>query len=1221
LANKRIRRNKDFGSYIAASNQDNIDLKNRNNISEVGASVITGDNLANDVAISTTSISSSDYAEGTSGWKIDGTGTAEFSNVFVRGDINAYSGTIGYWNISTPGVERTIGGERLFGTFLESENLGDSDTDNTLGVYVGLYRSYREDAIDITSVFRRDGVATVVSANHGYQSGYLVSLNIAGTLTYDTEPIIVVSKNVTSNVATITLEIAHACQPGDSVTISGMGSPFDGSYTTLPGTIDKVIKYAVSNVDISETAVTEASSIMVQNVSETGLKFSTGASYVTVIDSDYNSFKFQSSGVNIEATRGVAFTGTATLYDDNIAGLYLQDYSKSLFDHGYFSSEGIKYVSAATYNAVHNPSFEYIDIVSEEITPSTEQWTASSGVSLSNYALLDASSSYLGSSSYGLEVSWASTTTGYVSGLVEYKVLDAYVSRDRDLYLNFDMFVNPFTRRLVPTNFQISDSKVRVTCEDHGLTTGNQIYNYSTATTPVISENKVHVVTVINSSTFDVENSAQHGSDWTSNGANNYIYLLDIPKYDVSGIQFKFPNSDVLVPISDLVTDETKAAWVAEGSNAEIITISMDNIEVDQGYYLISINSEGDDIDFYSIPKLTPTTIDTLTSKSKLAIKIDIARLYSFYRRLDAVGLSSAEAVDSNIEIQFPAWLTDQFSNKIPNHSLVLDNVYVSTEDRFFYGDSNPESNTWLNSTADVVDTASVENPKTWLSIDLNSQVAQLNYLDAVTFKSSSFNGSLFTNAGLYSTNSNYDYNEALNRATTIEDASDSVVVSTSGKYRKNLTPKTSLIYSISVQSLVNKEFLITTESPHGLNFSDTVFVYDSRNDDFNNIIYGLAIVSIPSSTEVVVHNPLASAGDDHNSAGNGEISNSSYDFIDLESYSSSRVTKSFASYQISSVLDFNDYNDTYGLSKVGVSSADVALLSDEDYSEIVLSADVLSIKNRNIEFSRNNYIDSSKTDASIKIEGSLQNTNLVPNRNFEYFIDSIVESESEPGVYTLTIDTAINDYHRLRVGNKISLETPGFDAIWVVQVSSVSSNTSVVFTETSSEFDPVDYEGGFLQLVYVSHPYVTYDLPSNIVSSYGQHYLATIDYVSNRIGSVLGGSLTDLEWIKSTTIDETTTYPLETPLYYDGSSLTLLYDATLLVDETTGELGADVDSISTTVLESITADAPLDFTAGTLSLVNGYVYNDDNVDYARLWIGASEPIDAAPGDVWIATA
>ena len=168
MASRRLRRSKSFTSYLAALNQDMQDLKNNTTTTPtvLGSQSVSSDALGDALVLDNKSIESASYVEGISGWKIDGSGVAEFSDVFVRGDINAASGTIGYWNISSPDVFRRIGNRDLYGTFLESSDLGSNDKDKDSGTYVGLYKSYIDTPVPIVSVSRLENVATVISTGH-----------------------------------------------------------------------------------------------------------------------------------------------------------------------------------------------------------------------------------------------------------------------------------------------------------------------------------------------------------------------------------------------------------------------------------------------------------------------------------------------------------------------------------------------------------------------------------------------------------------------------------------------------------------------------------------------------------------------------------------------------------------------------------------------------------------------------------------------------------------------------------------------------------------------------------------------------------------------------------------------------------------------------------------------------------------------------------------------
>lgn len=267
MGSRRISKTRSLSSYL--NSLDNSTLAsslqiNANN--SIAANSIGEGSLAEELQIFDKSVQSGNYVEGYSGWKITGTGNAEFGNVVVRGNINASSGSIGYWNISNPAVTRVIGETTLLGTFLESAIAGDNDEDVTSGTYVGLFKSYLPDPVQITAKERVSNVATLTSDNHDFEVG---------------DPVI------------ISLE--------DDTTYNNSGNP------------------------VIITAVT------------------------------LNDFSYANTGTDVSISEAV---GTAQLDNDDVAGLYLRDYSKSKFDYGYFSNKGVAYVSPEDVNLVHNPSFE-----------------------------------------------------------------------------------------------------------------------------------------------------------------------------------------------------------------------------------------------------------------------------------------------------------------------------------------------------------------------------------------------------------------------------------------------------------------------------------------------------------------------------------------------------------------------------------------------------------------------------------------------------------------------------------------------------------------------------------------------------------------------------------------------------------------------------------------------------------------------------------------------
>jgi hypothetical protein len=66
----------------------------------------------------------------------------------------------------------------------------------------------------------------------------------------------VTNKALTTNVVTLTTANNHGLAVGDTVTITGVGAPFDGTFTTTTSTAGKTIKYSVTNTDIGSTTAT-----------------------------------------------------------------------------------------------------------------------------------------------------------------------------------------------------------------------------------------------------------------------------------------------------------------------------------------------------------------------------------------------------------------------------------------------------------------------------------------------------------------------------------------------------------------------------------------------------------------------------------------------------------------------------------------------------------------------------------------------------------------------------------------------------------------------------------------------------------------------------------------------------------------------------------------------------------------------------------------------------
>jgi hypothetical protein len=145
MASSRSRRKNSLGTYISDLEQrvSQVEIPAKRSEGLVAGS-ISGESLAEEITLQNTTIQSGDFIEGEAGWRITSAGDAEFSNVVVRGDINAQTGTIGQWHMSSPVVTRRgilWDAEDAVGTFIENIDSGDDDVDETSGVFIGLFCS------------------------------------------------------------------------------------------------------------------------------------------------------------------------------------------------------------------------------------------------------------------------------------------------------------------------------------------------------------------------------------------------------------------------------------------------------------------------------------------------------------------------------------------------------------------------------------------------------------------------------------------------------------------------------------------------------------------------------------------------------------------------------------------------------------------------------------------------------------------------------------------------------------------------------------------------------------------------------------------------------------------------------------------------------------------------------------------------------------------------
>ena len=762
MASRRIAKTRSLGSYLSSVDQaSRVAFQNIDGSNSLASNSIGEASLSEDFEIFDKSLQSGNYVEGYSGWRITGAGDAEFGNVVVRGDINASSGTIGYWNISTPAVSRVIGTKTLLGTFLESSAAGSNDVEVTTGTYVGLYKSYSPDPVELTAKARTSNVATLTSPGHEFIVG------------------------------------------------------------------DKII---VNIEDVGDTT------------------FNNNGSVVTVTAITTDTFSYANSGTNVTEAETI---GEAQLYNPDVAGLYLRDYTKSEFDYGYFSSEGIKYVSAEDVNILENPSFEYINS-SSVVTSDLTSWTAGTGLTLASQNFIDTSTTpdryaYDAYSKFGGKLTWTSTVSTKLSAKLDWGVGSTYKIYENGRTLYFGLTAFPYYDTLSATGEFLSAKRASlsgtftsatatattITYNGTGLTfvagqiltvtgfTGGNAARFNVASAAITSATSTQVVItvagtagtstgtgtgivgllrldfdtahnltagmrayvgfnlgnldpvygeidfyyindVITGSTFDVLASPAPTSTSIYISAvkaysqiieANFIYEsllsiggssgLDQAVYegrdlalDLSEVKVRFPNNQT-VNLYDVLTVESKAEWDAASKNKYLLSAS-------NTYMREFIDDKA------SVSAMSGTSV----------VKIDADVLLDKYSNLDPTNL----ALGADVFVDFPGWLYKftgttaapvVSATKVANSGYILDDVYVSTSNKAFYGGSLSTVR-WYATTPTVPSystaQASIEAPKDWISIDLDTQAAYLNYFNYITFRPTSYTKQLYSPPSLGTT-------------------------------------------------------------------------------------------------------------------------------------------------------------------------------------------------------------------------------------------------------------------------------------------------------------------------------------------------------------------------------------------------------------------------------------------------------------------------------------
>ena len=810
MASRRMKRTKSFSSYINSLNTDINNLKSINDSTSLSAGAITGTSFSEDITLFGSSIKSSDYVGGEAGWKIDSTGVAEFSDVYVRGDINAQTGTIGYWNISSPGVVRRIGSETQFGTFLESENVGPNDDSKTSGIYVGLFKSYFEDPLPISNRRRLSNVATITVLDSGYEAGDRVIVNVAEDASYNNGG----------------LPVTIIAATGDTFSYINTGSNFpaagalDTTDTASTGTV------TFYNPDIAGLYIKDygKADIDYGYFSSAGLAFVSGSrvnlvhnpSFEFVKSVDITSMASTGGGANVTYLTSTT-SGFAVGKNVTVVGAETDGYNVTNAQITLSNVAGFTITSAATGPSSTATGYSKVS------TSSSWNYVAATTAAIGLIEFSALTNEYLTASQYGGVISWTNTmsSTYRVEGVVAYDKGLTYnlFSNERVLALSYDSFVDykPFTAEATAM-YKVTGNTSQMgitTTGAHGLSVGDLVYCDFIAeelgadwffgpglvtVAGVPSDTQIRIVNPNGTfvPTFTMTPAA-------IGGRTTSIYKTINPAIPLDQISFKFANG-TSTPIANVVNAVTTASWGTANNK-----------------YLAQ------DAESWMVEYLAPVSgIQPLKPVSKAPIYIDAEKLRLAYASLDAANFANAV----NVTLSIPAAIYQQIRNvstyttsniaymtsvvgataisgngttvtvTAPNNFEIgdtvtitgastaayntiinlpvatasssqftvlssatgttstatatayrrirqlFDSVSLSTEPVAFYGDSSSDY-AWEDPSLNTAAQISIQDPKKWVDVDLATQTGYLSNLDFINLKQSRLSEPMLVQPGI----------------------------------------------------------------------------------------------------------------------------------------------------------------------------------------------------------------------------------------------------------------------------------------------------------------------------------------------------------------------------------------------------------------------------------------------------------------------------------------
>jgi hypothetical protein len=695
VGSKRIARARSLGAYLASTEQTAKAAYIQNSSSDLVASgAIIGDSLTPELNIGDKAIVSSDFVSGLSGWKIAGTGQAEFQSVDVRGNITADSGQIGNWNISGAAASRVFGNSTLLGTYLESSvDIGDDDLDITTGTYVGLFKSFVPESINITTARR------------------------------------------TTNIVTLTTDDEHPYVVGDQLVVTMTAGAYDSAMNNggLPVTITARTSTTIS---YSNTGSTVASGAAVGSV----IRYVEDVAGLYLRDYGKREFDygyFSSKGVAyrsadiLNLVHNSSFEWTYDLYDPELGFQFVEVNQPSLAD---WTSGGGTFASY-TFNGSR---FQSISAYGASLG-----WTSSA---LSTY--VDGTISYLAADQYHLLSEDRSLGIGFdmffnytpvqklvttnptaTTTRISITTTTAHGYAVGDLvYIDFNVYNTNVDTAMGMTNYPIIQDG------EGGSGQFSNLFKVMGITSTTIFTITNTTGTAFSGTTTRV---AQTNDDGTSR--TQAVYKVYMPALDLSEIRFKFSNntttslSSVLsaASLTNFNATDGKYFYTSPSSYMPQYLNNNQTMLSLQGFTVFPLYVRG------SLLGAAYIANDPTGYAAKSAIKIQLP------------GWLYKQTTDTAVDGYFNFTSTTKLTDSV-GVGYVLDSVFLSTYNkpfykiiydpatstRYQYDGYNPTGLESDGSTYGLPTYPSIRNGLTWMDINLDSQEFTIQNVDELKFSS-----------------------------------------------------------------------------------------------------------------------------------------------------------------------------------------------------------------------------------------------------------------------------------------------------------------------------------------------------------------------------------------------------------------------------------------------------------------------------------------------------